>query len=68
MVHALFEQLRPHHELTAKADLVVCHNIDFSLLGDGLATSLNALRANDAVHARTTVSPPRRACGRWRSS
>ena len=57
VVHAPFEQLRPHHELTAKADLVVCHNIDFSLLGDGLVTSLNALRANDAVHARTTVLP-----------
>ena len=57
VVHAPFEQLRPHHELTAKADLVVCHNIDFSLLADGLVTSLNALRANDAVHARTTVLP-----------
>ena len=36
VLHRPFDQLRMHHELHAKPDLVLCHNIDYSLLGHGL--------------------------------
>ena len=36
--------LRMHHELHAKPDLVVLHNIDYSVFGMNLIPAVNALK------------------------
>jgi predicted RNA methylase len=57
VLHRPYDQLRMHHELHAKPDFVLCHNIDYSLLGQGLVLSLNNLKKEESLRKDATVLP-----------
>ena len=57
VLHKGFDQLRMHHELHAKPDLVLCHNIDYSLLGQGLVLAVNNLKKEECVRKDATILP-----------
>ena len=57
VLHRPYDGLRMHHELHAKPDLVLCHNIDFSLLGQGLVLAINQLKKEECVRKDTTILP-----------
>jgi len=57
VLHKPHDQLRMHHELHAKPDFVLCHNIDYSLLGQGLVLALNNLKKEECIRKDATILP-----------
>jgi tetratricopeptide (TPR) repeat protein len=56
-IHKPVDQLRLHHELAHKPDLVVLTNFDWTLLGAGLIRSVNNLKAEELLRPTATVLP-----------
>ena len=56
-IHKPLDQLRLHHELGHKPDLVVLTNFDWSLLAEGIITSVNNLKNEELLRPATTVLP-----------
>ena len=46
-----------HHELHIKPDLVIAHNIDYSLLGQGLVLAINNLKKEECLRKDATILP-----------
>ena len=40
VLHKPYDGVRMHHEVHTKLDLVLCHNVDYSLLGQVKSRSL----------------------------
>ncbi len=57
VLHRAYDGLRMHHELHAKPDLVLCHNIDYSLLGQGLVLAINNLKKEECLRKDATILP-----------
>jgi len=57
VLHRPYDGLRMHHELHAKPDLVLCHNIDYSLLGQGLVLSINNLKKEECLRPDAQILP-----------
>ena len=57
VLHRPYDGLRMHHELHAKPDFVLCHNIDYSLLGKGLALAINNLKKEECLRKDATILP-----------
>ena len=57
VLHRPSDSLRMHHELHAKPDFVLCHNIDYSLLGQGLILALNNLKKEECLRKDATILP-----------
>lgn len=57
VLHKPYDSLRMHHELHAKPDFVLCHNIDYSLLGQGLVLAINNLKKEECLRKDATVLP-----------
>ena len=57
VLHRNYDALRMHHELHAKPDLVLCHNIDYSLLGQGLVLAINNLKKEECLRKDATILP-----------
>ena len=47
VVHSAFDKLRLHHEIGQQLDLLVCHAFDYTLLGSGIVSALNALKRDE---------------------
>ena len=57
VLHKPYHSLRMHHELHAKPDFVLCHNIDYSLLGQGLVLAVNNLKKEECVRVIVRCRP-----------
>ena len=57
VLHRPYDGLRMHHELHAKPDLVLCHNIDYSLLGQGLVLAINNLKKEECLRPDAQILP-----------
>ena len=57
-LHRPFDELRLHHELEHKPDLLLLTNFDYTLLGSGIVTALNSLKAEELLRPGTAVLPP----------
>jgi len=56
-LHRPYDALRLHHELEHRPDLVLLTNFDWSLLGTGLVSSVNALKSEELIRPGVVVLP-----------
>ena len=57
ILHKRFDELRMHHELHEKPDLVICHNIDYALLGKNLIGCINNLKREECLRPNAIILP-----------
>jgi len=57
ILHKPWDKIRMHHELHQKPDLVVCHNIDYALLGQNLIGAINNLKKEECLRPNAIILP-----------